>query len=228
MSLELFGYKSVKEKVDREKQWVKNNFSDCPIHYDPEASWRENAVVCRLSVLLPYCNYFGIYQILNQEFNDALAAEIIETGLSPVLAVGAGCGELAAVLEKRGIDIYAVDNSSESLPRNLTRSREQPLQTNYRSAIDKFKPELIICSWMAEESDWIKDFTLSGSVKACILIGEDNKRTDTDFAGWPSEVLKGSNKWSLCRLDHGVDFERPELWWRHSKVVIFRNALVQG
>lgn len=208
MSLELFGYKSVKEKVDQEKQWLKNNFLDCPIHYDPEAPWRENAVICRLSVLLPYCNYFGIYQILSQEFNDALAAEIMRTELSPVLAVGAGCGELAAVLKKRGIDIYAA--------------------VDYRSAIDKFQPELIICSWMLEESDWIKDYMSSESVKAYILIGEDNRRPDTDFEGWPSEVLKEPNKWSLCRLDHGVDFERPELWWRHSKVAIFRKSLVKS
>ncbi|WP_027363794.1 hypothetical protein [Desulfotruncus alcoholivorax] len=217
MSLELFGYKSVKEKVDQEKQWVKNNFSDCPIHYDPEASWRENAVICRLSVLLPYCNYYGIYQILNKEFNDALAAEIIRTGLSPVLTVGAGSGDLAAVLNKRGIAVNAVEDLSEP----LTQSRNK---MDYRSAIDKLNPALIICCWMPEESDWIKDIKDSKTVKACILIGEDNKKTGPDLDGWPSEVLKEPNKWSLCRLDHGVDFDRPELWWRHSKVVISRRV----
>lgn len=224
MSLELFGYKSVKEKVDREKQWVKNNFSDCPIHYDPEASWRENAVICRLAVLLPYCNYFGIYQILNQEFNDALAAEIMKTGLSPVLVVGAGCGELAAVLKKRGIDTYAVDNPSEPLPEGLARNGELVLQMDYQSAINKFKPQLFICCWLPEEANWVKGLMDYSSVQAYVLIGEDNKRTYNELDGWQSTVLKGPNKWSLCRLDHGVDFERPELWWRHSKVVIFRKA----
>lgn len=224
MSLELFGYKTIREKVEQEKKWMRNNFADCPVKYDPEAPWRENAVICRLSLLLSYCNTFGIYQILNREFNDALAEEIKELGLRPVLEVGAGDGELAAALRRRGIDLAAVDDYTEPLRERTNRNRHLPERMDYREALDIYKPQLVLCSWMPGGEDWTESFRAAGSVRAYILIGDDESILCTEPRGWRSRVLKGPNKWSLCRLDKGVDFSRPELWWRHSKVVIFEKG----
>ncbi|AGL01302.1 hypothetical protein [Desulfoscipio gibsoniae] len=223
MSLELFGYKSVQEKINREKQWMKNNFADCPVKYNPEAAWRQNAVICRLSLLKPYCSVFGIYQILNKEFNETLAAEVNDLNLSPVLEVGAGNGDLANVLRSRGVALAAVDNYTETLPQGYWTNEVMPENMDYRAALKKYSPQLVICSWMPEGCDWTSDFRATSSVDAYILIGEEDKIIWGDYPGWHSRVLKEPNKWSLCRLDNGVDFERPELWWRHSKVVLFKR-----
>lgn len=212
MSLELFGYKSIQEKVAQEKKWLANKFVDCPVRYDPEAAWRDNAVICRLSLLLPYCKTFGIYQILNREFNDALAEEIKKLDLQPLIGVGAGNGELAAVLRARGIELHAMDDFGA-----------QPEKMDYREALRRYKPKLVLCNWMPDGENWTADFMACNSVQAFILIGTADWLPRTDPAGWRSRVLIGPNKWSLCRLDNGVDFERPDLWWRHSKVYLFEK-----
>lgn len=228
MSLELFGCKSIREKVSLEKKWMKNGFSDCPIKYDPEAKWIDNAIICRLSLLKAYCDKFGIYQILNKEFNDALAAEIKKLGLNPILEVGAGSGDLARVLRRRGIKLHAVDTFDEPLPERALNLPDLPEKMDYKVAIDKYKPELIICSWMPSGEDWTPAFRASKSVKAYILIGEVDGNCGTcetfgEFPGWYNYVLKEPNKWSMCRTDNGLDFDKPEIWWRHSQVLIYRR-----
>jgi len=222
MSLELFGFKSIQEKVAQEKKWLANKFADCPVKYDPESPWRDNAVICRLSLLLQYCKTFGIYQILNREFNDALAEEIKKLELRPILEVGAGNGELAAVLRARGIELQTVDDYSEPLTQRAVHGA-QPEKMDYRAALRRYKPKLVLCSWMPDGENWMADFMACDSVQAFILIGAADWLPRTDPAGWRSRVLVEPNKWSLCRLDNGVDFERPDLWWRHSKVYIFEK-----
>lgn len=229
MSLQLFGCKNIKEKIEQEKKWMASGFADCPVKYDPEAEWKQNAVICRLSLLKPFCDQFGIYQILNKEFNDALAREIKALGLKPVLEVGAGCGDLARALRRRGIEIHAVDSYMEQLPERASQLTDLPEKMDYKTAMDKYQPELIICSWMPRGEDWTPDFRACPSVKAYILIGEVDGNCGTkemygDYPGWQNRVLKEPNKWSLCRLDNGVDFEHPELWWRHSQVLIYERV----
>ncbi|MBF7082381.1 hypothetical protein IT084_05230 [Desulfallas sp. Bu1-1] len=224
MSLELFGYKTLREKINQEKKWLKNNFADCPYKYNPEASWRENAVICRLSVLAAYCKAFGIDQILNREFNDALAEEIKQLGLKPVLEVNAGSGDLARALRNRGIDIIAVDDYKKPLPERVLNSDFLPQKMNYREAIARYQPRLVICNWMPAGEDWTRDFRAAETIRAYILIGEEDRTSWGEYPGWRSRVLKEPNRWSLCRLDHGVDFKRPELWWRHAKVVAFERS----
>lgn len=227
MSLKLFGCKSIREKVEKEKQWLKNGFADCPVKYDPDAKWIDNAIICRLSLLKAYCDMFGIYQILNKEFNDSLAAEIKDLNLQPVLEVGAGTGDLARSMRNRGIEVKAVDSFKEPLPEKALRLSDLPEKMDYREAIDKYKPELVICSWIPKGEDWTPAFRANGSVKAYILIGDaeecGTEETYGDFPGWNNYVLKEPNKWSMCRNDKGLDFDKPEIWWRHSKVIIYKR-----
>ncbi len=227
MSLKLFGYKSIREKVEHEKQWLKNDFVDCPVKYDSEAEWIDNAVICRLSLLKAYCDKFGIYQILNKEFNDSLAEEINKLKLSPILEVGAGSGELARSMRTREIDIYAVDNYTQPLPKRVLDNPDLPESLDYETAISKYQPELIICSWMPPGEDWSPQFRANDSVKSYILIGDieqcGTRQTYDDFAGWQNYVLKEPNKWSMCRSDNGMDFDHPETWWRHSQVIIYKR-----
>ncbi|GEM_PF-1654875 len=227
MSLKLFGYKNIREKVEQEKKWMKNDFADCPIKYDPEAKWIDNAVICRLSLLNAYCDKFGIYQILNKEFNDSLAKEIKQLNLNPILEVGAGSGELARAMQLRGIKVYTTDNYTESLPMRNQDNSEAPEKLDYNAAIDKYQPELIICSWMPPGEDWTAEFRARECVKAYILIGEieqcGTEQTYKDFPGWSNYVLKEPNKWSMCRSDNGLDFDQPETWWRHSQVIIYKR-----
>lgn len=230
MSLELFGCNNIREKIKKEKEWMKTGFADCPFQYHPEAKWIDNAIICRLSLLEAYCDKYGLYQILNKEFNDSLADEIKKLALTPILEVGAGTGELTSALRMRGIDIHAVDSYVNPLPERVKNNPdiELPEKMDYRHAIQMYKPELIICSWMPPGEDWSVNFRDCESVKAYILIGDQDGNCGTraiysEFPNWSSYVLKGPNTWSLCRKDIGVDFEKPEIWWRHSKVVIYRR-----
>lgn len=227
MSLQLFGYKNIREKVEKEKQWMKNAFADCPLKYEPEAKWIDNAVICRLSLLKEYCDQFGIYQILNAEFNDALAREIKNLGLQPVLEVGAGNGDLSQALRRRNIETVAVDNFEQTLPGKMLDAPGIPEKMDYKDAIYRYNPELIICSWMPAGEDWTPDFRAHSSVKSYILIGDpEGSGTEEaygDFPGWNNYVLKEPNKWSMCRHDIGIDFEKPEIWWRHAKVIIYKR-----
>lgn len=223
MSLELFGYKNLQEKIKQEKDWVKNNFTNCPYIYDPEAPWLDNAIICRLSVLTPYCDWFGLDQLLSREFNDSLAREIQKLGLAPILEVNAGCGDLAMALSRRGIELTAVDSGQRPRRRGKAIPDSVPQKMNHREAIEKYRPELVICSWMPKDEDWTRDFRDYDFIQAYLLIGVEDEKIWVEHPGWQSRVLKEPNKWSLCRLDQGVDFERPDLWWRHAKVVLFER-----
>lgn len=43
---------------------------------------------------------------------------------------------------------------------------------DYKEALKKYKPDIVISSWMPYTEDWTKDFRTFSSVKEYILIGE--------------------------------------------------------
>lgn len=123
-----------------------------------------------------------VFEILTQEyvtaFGQYLSGRIDElsTGNKPVriLEVGAGNGRLAHFMKeelektKAGkFQIVATDSMERGFEPNY------PVEEiDYKDALAKYQPEIVICSWMPYSTDWTANFRSTPSVKEYILIGE--------------------------------------------------------
>lgn len=103
-----------------------------------------------------------------------------------ILEVGAGNGKLTHFLreqfEKKKIEnikIIATDSGEWKIKAHF------PVEIlDYKEALKKYKPDIVISSWMPVYEDWTKDFRNCQSVKEYILIGE----TDGGCCGHPWET----------------------------------------
>ena len=46
------------------------------------------------------------------------------------------------------------------------------LRADYRAALQRFQPDIVVCSWMPMGEDWTADFRACDSVQEYLLIGE--------------------------------------------------------
>ena len=164
-----------------------------------------------------------IFQFLNKEFVDALAQYLKESkrvlrSRGKILEIGAGNGLLSEELRKRKINIIATDDGSAEI---------KPIASvqilDYREAIRRFRPNIVLCSWMPFQEDWTSGFRRFKFVQEYILIGESppygcsgTDKTWEHHPGFSQMLLEDISKWSLCRSD------LPE-WHSHSVVISFRG-----
>ncbi|MCX6723327.1 MAG: hypothetical protein NT094_04680 [Candidatus Staskawiczbacteria bacterium] len=147
---------------------------------------------------------YKIYEIYTQEFIERFSIFLAEQikklkkddQPTTILEVGAGNGRLAHFLNNRLKDIspdlarcVATDSganeSKEAFP------GETPVEKlDYKEALKKYKPQIVICSWMPYGIDWTVDFRKTNSVEEYILIGEEDEgccghssKTWGDFSG---------------------------------------------
>lgn len=127
----------------------------------------------------------GQYEVLNREFVSALAgylidrAGVIQEGPDKpvsILEVGAGIGKLSRFLEfffdemaEDRINLNAVDTGEFSLTSALGPNVEQ---LDYEEGLRRYKPSIVICSWMPLDEDWTQAMRDTPSVQEYILIGE--------------------------------------------------------
>lgn len=163
-----------------------------------------------------------IFQFFNREFVDALAHYLkekrkISKSRRIILEVGAGSGLLSEELRKRGINIIATDDGYEEIV------PVAPVELlDYHEAIRRFRPNIVICSWMPYQKDWTPAFRRPKYVKEYILIGESYRgccgsdKTWKYHPGFEEVLLKDISQWSLCRRD----YSEHKL---HSVVISFRR-----
>ena len=124
------------------------------------------------------------YEILTAEFIQALANHLGQRladipqgnqGTIKILEVGAGNGRLShflgAELNKKfpgKFEIVATSYPDEKYKFRLIFPSEQK---DYRDALRKHKPAVVLCSWMPMDDDWSADFRNTSSVQEYILIG---------------------------------------------------------
>lgn len=133
-----------------------------------------------------------VFELWNKEyienFSDYLkkrAEDFKATKEKPlqILEVGAGNGKLTHFLKEQfeknkieNIEIRATDSGKlmKSIEAAGVKIKSHfPVEIlDYKKAIEKYKPDVIICSWMPYEQDWTRDFRAAKSVKEYILIGE--------------------------------------------------------
>jgi hypothetical protein len=124
-----------------------------------------------------------IYECLNKEFIDSLSEYLSQRvgGLKvsndqpiTILEVGAGSGRLTHFLQQKleqaipgKVRIVATDSGEGKLKVSFPVER-----LDNKMAIKKYKPQIVICSWMPFEKDFSADFRAAASVKEYLLIGE--------------------------------------------------------
>ncbi len=126
-----------------------------------------------------------VYEMLNKEFIEALANYLIEriayfqssSNGQPItiLELGAGNGRLShfltVELEKKSlkdVNIIATDSGHFKIVPNFPVEKAKA----NREILAKYKPTIVMCSWMPYRTDWTADVRATPSVREYILIGE--------------------------------------------------------
>lgn len=148
-----------------------------------------------------------VHQLLTQEYVDALAAHITATGLKPVIEVGAGRGDLARALARRGVEVRASDDGSwlDGRLRWPTAVPAGVQRQGYVEALRSARPALVICGWMPRGEDWTPAFRACPSVRAYLLLGEARggaTGTPASFdtpPPWTGANVEAISRWSVTR-----------------------------
>jgi len=135
-----------------------------------------------------YCEENKIYDFLTQDYITELGKYLYKRSRKiskdkgkreiTILEVGAGEGKLGASLdrelEKRGkreVDIKLVMTDLGTWRLNGVES-QRVKKLDYKNAIDKFNPDIVLCAWMPLGVDWSWYFRQKESIEEYILMGE--------------------------------------------------------
>ena len=120
------------------------------------------------------------HEIYTREYIDALSSNLAKC-LNPksiLLETGAGnCYLTSHLSSKLNCRYIAVDNQDASYGAienefELSDGTFEYEVINYKEALVKYKPDIVLCSWMPENQDWTDDFHNCDSVKKYYLIGD--------------------------------------------------------
>lgn len=182
------------------------------------------------------------YEALNSNFINTLTNHIVSSadrnsGGAPavILEVGAGDGRLSGFIRQRlwalGIDDISVI-ATDSGEWEITPEAEV-ITMDQAEAVQQYKPDIVISSWMPMQVDFTADFRTQPSVKEYILIGEvdhgccgDQNKTwgaGSEQAAYQKDGflrndLTYISEKQICRTDwHGA--------YIHSRTVSFLRSL---
>lgn len=116
-------------------------------------------------ILMPLVNKKGIYCFYTKKFIKEVASL---TGTASCLEIGAGDGTLTRFLKDRGVDCKATDDQSW---KNYISYPEFVEKLDARSALEKYRPETVICSWPPPGNPFEKYVFETESVMQYIVIG---------------------------------------------------------
>jgi hypothetical protein len=149
------------------------------------------------------------FQFWNKQFNDELSKILKKIKPKLILEVGAGDGMLSRILFDRKFPIIATDNYDWPFNTRYFNVRE----LDYKEALKKYKPDVVISSWMPLYTDWTPDFRKAESVKHYITIGEVKAACGGSWSqrkDWKMTFEKEATKYALCRTD--------DLFWHKNKL----------
>ncbi len=176
--------------------------------------------------LIGWCTTHHIFQLLNIEFIQELAREINKINPEIILEVGAGEGLLGKFLSKElNKNIILTDNYSWWEKNGNNINNKNVIKMDYDEAIEKYKPDFIIASWIPYKRWWTRDFRECESVRGYILIGEGPggcTGSEMDWkTNWTSRSLDKVKKFGICRTDHA--FYSRECLMNHTNVTYFER-----
>lgn len=174
-----------------------------------------------------WCNQHYVYQLPNIEFIQELAKVIKEINADVILEIGAGRGIISRNVSKIiGKDIILTDDYSWWGNKENAEKIEYTdiIKMDYKEAIKKFKPDLVIASWIPYNKGWTKYFRLHPYIKGYIIIGEPRggcTGSDDDWkTKWNMKILTDVERYGICRTDYGFCHGTP---MGHTDVTLFER-----
>jgi hypothetical protein len=158
------------------------------------------------------------YELYTTEYIEALAQTLIthldsrpllDTPLR-ILEVGAGearlSGFLGEALQKRDqdVEVNACDANAGKI------NRVFPIhEMDYREALERFNPHIVLSSWMPSRQDWTPDFRARSDLEGYILVGPAD-RCGTR-ATWRSDPSSGFVRHDLTTVNELKTLDHPYL-----------------
>ena len=162
-----------------------------------------------------FCTRFSnrgepIFDILNEEYIEALGNYLnrridqlggTERNQIVILETGAGSGKLSHFLKERLQRKAAGKFNFISVDLGTKVKQYFPIkQIDYREALKKFQPSIVITSWMPQE-DWTRDYRKTASVQEYILIG--NPENTGTYSTWGMGIIDlGDNQSDYIREEN--------------------------
>ncbi len=137
--------------------------------------------ITQKKILIPLVNKKGIYCFYTKELISRLSSII---GNKKCIEIGAGDGTLYRFLKQTGSDITASDNFSWTGYIDYPESVER---LSAKQAIEKHKPEVVICSWPPPWNDFEKHVFSAHSVNLYIVIGSTNENASGNRQAYSSQ-----------------------------------------
>lgn len=178
------------------------------------------------------CIRKALFQLWNKEYVEELSVEIKKlVNDKLVLEVAAGDGMLSHWLREYGVNIKATDDMSWH---NFDRT-EYPIKIRSEvekldaiEAIQKYKPNLVIASWIPYGSD-LDYKILKEKVSYFIIIGEGPGGCTGSEVFWEKyeeegyvwEYFKEVDKYNICRTDSAIQNIRI---YKHSSTALFKRV----
>ena len=142
------------------------------------------------------------YTFWNIELLDALADRLRLVATDGWLELAAGTGRLTAELSRRGMQIVATDDHSQSAGRVRSRQRivrygEWVECLSAREAVERYRPVRVICAWPPLGSCLVPDLltgSLPGSERLQLLVCIGDPGGATEAPVHPGELPEG---WTL-------------------------------
>lgn len=134
--------------------------------------WR---FVTNKKILMPLVNKQGIYCFYSKDLIRELAVRI---GQNPCLEIGAGDGTLTAFLRMQQMDCRATDDYSWE---HYIQYPDFVEKLDAKSALKKYSPKVVICSWPVPGNHYEKHVFRTESVDLYIVIGTRSPAYTCDF-----------------------------------------------
>jgi hypothetical protein len=160
--------------------------------------------------LMPLVQSRGIYCFYSTSLIEALAGVI--KGRS-CLEIAAGDGTLAALLTEAGVPVTATDDFSWT---HAIQYPDRVEKLDAKEALEKYRPEVVLCSWPPPGNRFEKEVFLTPSVEVYLVIGSRYR-----FAGGNWEAYTGQKgfEWQADPRLSGLVLP-PEL---ESSVLVFHR-----
>ncbi len=165
-----------------------------------------------------------LFEILTNEYIEDLTCylvnrinKLIDQQIT-ILEAGAGDGRLTFFVNQKlqrysqkEVKMIAIDNGQRGI-----KPLYRIINYDYQEALERFKPQIVLSSWMPMGVDWTKDFRKTISVMEYILIGPK----DNGFSGAYYETWGQGKNIKLYEID---GFERLDLENLNQRQLCFEN-----
>uniref|UniRef100_A0A7S2WHF1 Methyltransferase domain-containing protein n=1 Tax=Mucochytrium quahogii TaxID=96639 RepID=A0A7S2WHF1_9STRA len=136
-----------------------------------------------------YCERNFVYEFFTSDYANALHKHLLQVSRSiatkegkstvTILEIGAGTGKLTNYLNSirvkndPALKFVATDTGTWAAKHKYKRVNGVSVEKyDYKTALEKFQPDIVLCSWMPLGEDWTQEIRNTQSVKEYILIGE--------------------------------------------------------